>query len=89
VADKWTWDIDPPVRSVFLSLPGAAQEALVALMQGIIGDDPLGIRQKAAEINPGGATLSLDLGDDGEGLVTVLVIVRATHVQVIQITWAG
>jgi len=84
----WTWDIDPPARRVFLTLPAAAQQALRLLMEEIIGDDPLGIRQLAAAMDPGGYMHPMPFGG-GQGMVTILIVVRATHVQVIQIAWAG
>jgi hypothetical protein len=87
MADGWTWDIDPPVRRVFLTLPDAAQTALYALMDEITGDDPRGIREMAAAMDPGGHMERLPFG--GDGLVSILIVVRATHVQVIQITWLG
>ncbi len=83
----WTWDFAPPSRKEFLSLPEAAQLALVAFMEGIIGDDPLGIRESAAKTDPGGVYLPLPFG--GDGVVTVVVHVRGEHVLVIQIIWAG
>jgi len=88
VAGEWTWDIDPLARKVFLALPDAAQEALYALMVEITGDDPRGIRQMAAAIDPGGHMERLPFGG-GAGIVTILIVVRGKHVQIVQIIWAG
>ncbi len=87
MAGEWTWDIDPVANRMFLSLPDTAQEALVALMQGIIGDDPLGLRQQAAAIDPGGWVTRVPFA--GEGIIEILIIVRGTHVQVMRIVWTG
>jgi hypothetical protein len=86
VASKWTWDFDPPARRIFLTLPDVAQEALNALMEEILGDDPRGIRDMAEAMDPGGYMLPLEFGG-GAGIATLLIVVRGTHVQVIQVTW--
>lgn len=83
----WTWDLAPPARKEFASLPADARAALVALMEGIIGEDPLGVRQAAADRDPGGVFLPLPFGS--AGVVTVVVHVRGEHVLVVQIIWAG
>jgi len=88
VAAEWTWDIDPPAQKVFLALPDVAQAALYALMEEITGDDPRGIREMAAAMDPGGYMQPLTFGG-GMGMAVVLIVVRGTHVQVIQITWTG
>lgn len=88
MADGWTWDIDPPARKVFLTLPAVAREALNALMEEITGDDPRGIREMAEAIDPGGYMLPLEFGG-GAGIATLLIVVRGQHVQVIQIAWNG
>lgn len=88
MADGWTWDIDPRCHRDFLALPAAAQVALHALMEEITGDDPRGIREIAAAIDPGGHVERLEFGG-GAGLVTVLIIVRGKHAQVVEIVWPG
>ena len=86
MAGEWTWDVDPPVRKVLLALLDTAQAALYALMDEITGDDPRGIREMAAAIDPGGHMERLPFGG-GAGIVSILIIVRGKHVQVVQIIW--
>ncbi len=83
----WSWDFAPSARKEYASIPKAAKEALRAFMNGIVGDDPLGIRESAAKTDPGGVYLPLAFG--GDGVVTVVVHVRGEQVLVIQVIWAG
>lgn len=82
----WTWDFAPPARKEFLTIPAAAQEALVALMEGIVGPDPLGIRRKG-NADPGGVMHPMPFG--AAGLVTLLIHVRGEQVLIVRIMWAG
>lgn len=84
----WVWNFAPPAQKEFLTLPAAAKKALVAFMQEVIGDDPSGIRQEAARVDPGGVVRDLEFGG-GEGVVSVLIHVRGEQVMVTKILWLG